>query len=106
MSNNHTNLKKSQSIEQFEKIVEEYKLLLRDKTLPANQTVAYKKNEVSIIERLIVAADELDEYSPGQGLVGLIILDLRTTLRIKERVAEMEAEIRELKREIKRLSKR
>jgi hypothetical protein len=100
------NNKKGQARQQFEKVMEEYKTLLKDKTLPKNQTVAYKKNQMAVFNRLMVAADELDEHNPGEGSFGLIILAMRATLRLKDQNVELEVKIRDLDKEIRRLKKR
>ena len=53
-----------------ESIFEEYKSLLSDKTHPDNQTEAFKKNVVSVLNRLLVCADEMDDQNPGEGKRG------------------------------------
>ena len=58
MTNNYVNSKKGQARQQFEKVLDEYKSLFQDKTAPENQTVAYKKNVETTLNRLIQVADE------------------------------------------------
>jgi hypothetical protein len=106
MTNNYMNNKKGQARQQFEKVMEEYKVLLKDKTLPKNQTVSYKRNQMAVFNRLMVAADELDEHNPGEGIFGLIILAMRATLQLKDQNVELEVKVRDLDREIRRLKKR
>jgi hypothetical protein len=82
-----------------------YKKLLEDKTHPENQTPAFHKHVVSVLNQLLIAADELDSDSPGEGIFGLIILSLRSSLRLKDENVKMQVELREVKRELERLKK-
>jgi hypothetical protein len=82
-----------------------FKKLLTDKTHTKNQTAAYNKNVVSVLNRLMVAADELDNTNPGEGIFGLIILSLRSTLKVKDNIVDLEVRVRELEREVSRLKK-
>ncbi len=97
--------KKGRSQSDVETAFNDFKALLADKTHPDNQSPAYHNNVVSILNRLLVAADKLDESSPGEGIFGLIVLSLRSSLKLKDEVIKMDVEIRELKREINRLQK-
>jgi hypothetical protein len=106
MTNNYINDKKGQARQQFEKVMEEYKSLLMDKTTPKNQTVAYQKNQMAVFNRLMVAADELDTHNPGEGIFGLIILAMRATLKLKDQNVELEVKVRSLEREISKINKR
>ena len=82
-----------------------YKKLLEDKTHPDNQTPAFHKHVVSVLNQLLVAADELDSESPGEGIFGLIVLSLRSSLRLKDENVKLEVQMRDLKREMERLKK-
>ena len=73
-----------------------------DKTHPDNQTQAYHNNVRSILTRMFTTADELDKLVPGEGIFGLIILSLRSSLRLKDDLIKAEVRIRELEREIKK----
>lgn len=106
MPNNYLNDKKNQAREQYEKVIEEFKAILKDKTVPENQTNAYKQNIITTLNRLMAVADEMDAHEPGQGVFGLIILAFRAVLSMKDYSAELEVRIRELEREVKRQSKK
>jgi hypothetical protein len=82
-----------------------YKSLLADKTHPDNHTDAYNKNIMSVLNRLLVSADELDEENPGEGIFGLIVLCLRTNLKLKDEIVKQEVQSSNLKKEILRLKK-
>jgi len=97
--------KKTEAQGSVENAFNDFKKLLSDKIHPDNQSPAYHNNVVSILNRLLVAADQLDEVNPGEGIFGLIVLSLRSTLKLKDEAIKMEVEIRELKREIGRLKK-
>ena len=97
-NNKYLESRKAKSSSDIETAFNDYKNLLADKTHPDNQTPAYHNNVVSILNRLLVAADKLDESNPGEGIFGLIILSLRSSLKLKDEVIKMDVEIRELKR--------
>lgn len=88
-----------------ESAINDFKSLLVDKTHPDNQTTSYQNNVISILNRLLVAADELDTNNPGEGIFGLIVLCLRSILKIKDDNVRLEVEILNLKREIERIKK-
>ena len=97
--------KKNESQNGIENAFNDFKKLLSDKTHADNQTPAYHNNVVSILNRLLVAADELDGVNPGEGIFGLIVLSLRSCLKLKDDNTALEVEMRELRREIGRLKK-
>ena len=97
--------KKTEVQSNIEGAFNEYKKLLADKVHPDNQTPAYHNNVVSTLNRLLVAADELDAVNPGEGIFGLIILALRSSLKLRDDNVKLEVQIRELNREISRLKK-
>lgn len=100
--NRHAQERPDTPLTRYEKAVDEYKALLEDKTHPDNRTAAYNKNTMSIFNRLMVAADELDRQDPGAGIFGLIILSLRASLALKDKNLDLEIKIRELEKKIKR----
>ena len=104
-NNKYLSSKKAIVQNTVEKAFDDYKSLLKDKTHPDNQTPAYHKNAVSVLNRLLVAADELDELNPGEGIFGLIILSLRSSLRLRDENLRLEVKLSELEREIKRVKK-
>lgn len=104
-NNRYMESKKTEAQNSVENAFNDFKKLLADKTHPDNQTPSYHKNVVSILNRLLVAADDLDGVNPGEGIFGLIVLSLRSILKIKDDNVRMEVEIRSLKREIGRLKK-
>jgi hypothetical protein len=94
--------KKQESKVRFSGVIEEFKKLLGDKTHPDNQTAAYHNNVRSILTRMLTTADELDKVVPGEGIFGLIILSLRSSLKMKDEMVKIEVKLRELEREIKK----
>ena len=95
--------KRNESKNRFSLVLDEFKKLLNDKTHPDNQTQSYHNNVKSVLSRLLSNADELDKVNPGEGLFGLIIMSLRSSLRLKDDLVRMEVKIKELEREVKRL---
>lgn len=84
---------KKNSIDSYE----EYKALLADTTHPDNQTMAYANRISSTLQRLLVTADQMDSINPGEGIFGLIVLSLRSILKLKDENVKLQAEIRDLK---------
>jgi hypothetical protein len=104
-NNRYLETKKEKTQSSVESAFGDFKKLLSDKIHPDNQTPAYHNNVVAILNRLLTSADKLDESNPGEGIFGLIVLALRSILKVKDDSVKMEVEIRELKREIERLKK-
>lgn len=104
-NNHYLKSKKSEAQSGVESAFNDFKKLLADKVHPDNQTPAYHNNVVATLNRLLVAADELDGVNPGEGIFGLIVLSLRSILKLKDDNLKLEVELRELKREIGRLKK-
>ena len=104
-NNRYMESKRAEAQNSVESAFNEFKKLLVDKTHPDNQTPAYHNNVVSVLNRLLVAADELDASNPGEGIFGLIVLSLRSILKLRDDNVQLEVEIRELKKEIGRLKK-
>ena len=104
-NNRYLNSKKSDAQNSVESAFNDFKKLLSDKVHPDNQTPAYHNNVVSVLNRLLVAADNLDEVNPGEGIFGLIVLSLRSILKLKDDNLKLEVELRDLKRELGRVKK-
>ena len=83
-----------------------FKDLIKDKIHPENKTKAYEEKTVSVLNNLLSEANNLDQIRPGEGIFGLIVLCLRTNLKLKDMVIEQEHKIKELELEIKRLKSR
>jgi len=90
----------------YEVAIDEYKKFLYDSTHPDNQTMAYNKNLLNTLNKLMVAADERENDNPGEGFYSLIILALRSILHVKDETVKIRAENKNLRIEIKRLKKR
>jgi hypothetical protein len=97
--------KKQDAKTRFSAVIEEYKKILGDKTHPDNQTASYHNNIKSILTRLLTSADELDKVVPGEGIFGLIILSLRSSLKMRDELVKNEVKLRELERELKKLKR-
>jgi len=96
---------KKQAKNRVVQIFDEYKELLADKTHPDNQTNAYNERVKKTLQRLLTAANDLDEVVPGEGIFGLIALSLRTNLKLKDENTILEKKLRDLEREVRRLQK-
>lgn len=104
-NNRYMDGKKAQAKQNAESAMAEFKKILNDKIHPENQTPAYHNNVVHILNKLLISADELDTQNPGEGIFGLIILSIRSVLKLKDDNIKLEVEISNLKREIERLKK-
>lgn len=89
----------------LEACMQDFKTLLADKTHPENQTAATKKNITTTINRLLVAADEMDSIKPAEGTFGLIVLSLMSILKLKDENSKLEVEVRNLQRELNKIKK-
>ena len=104
-NNRYLDSKKTEAQNTVENAFNDFKKILSDKIHPDNQTPAYHNNVVNILNRLLIAADELDGVNPGEGIFGLIVLSLRSILKLKDDNVKLEVELRELKRELGRIKK-
>jgi len=104
-NNRYMDAKKNQAKQNAESAMAEFKKILTDKTHPDNQTPAYQNNVVHVLNRLLISADELDSQNPGEGIFGLIILSIRSVLKLKDDNIKLEVEVNNLKKEIERLKK-
>lgn len=104
-NNRYMKSKKAEAQNTVESAFNDFKKLLSDKIHPDNQTPAYHNNVVATLNKLLIAADDLDEVNPGEGIFGLIILSLRSILKLKDDNVKLEVELRELKRELGRVKK-
>lgn len=86
----------------LESVMNRFKDLIKDKTHEKNQTKAYNDNVVDILNRLLVEANELDRTNPGEGIFSLIVLCLRTNLKLKDIIVEQDVRIRDLELKLKR----
>lgn len=85
-----------------EQAIKDFGSLMSDKTHPDNQTEAYHNNVKSILNSLLVGADELENKNPGEGIYSMLILSLRSNLKLKDKIVELEVKMRELKSQMKR----
>jgi len=104
-NNRYMDSKKNQAKQNAETAMAEFKRILNDKTHPDNQSPGYQNNVVHILNKLLISADELDTQNPGEGIFGLIILSIRSILKLKDDNIKLEVEINSLKKEIERLKK-
>ena len=114
MSNEEINLpknsaflssKKDDAKNKFSTVIEDFKKILTDKIHPDNQTKAYHNNVKSILERLLVSANELDGFSQGEGMYGLMVLSLRSSLKMKDELIKAEVRLNNLENELRKLRK-
>lgn len=83
----------------FMEAINGFRVLINDHVLEADKTEAYRKNEEDIFKRILVYASELEKFSPGEAMLYLIILSLRTHLKLKSKILELELKIRKLELE-------
>ena len=103
--NRQTRVSEQEAKRRLEMCMQDFKTLLADKTHPENQTAATKKNITTTINRLLVAADEMDTIKPAEGTFGLIVLSLMSTLKLKDENTKLEVEIKNLQRELSKIKK-
>lgn len=98
------NAKANNAKNHLEKVFDEYKSYLKDKTHPDNQTASYHKNIQGSINRVLSAAYDLDQQNPGEGLFALFALLLASNLKLKDKVVELEVELNRFKKQSKILN--
>ena len=103
-SNDYLN-KKKQIRSSLESAMSRFKDLVKDKIHPKNKTKTYEDNTVDILNRLLVEANELDKVNPGEGIFSLIVLSLRTNLKLRDMIIEQEVKIKELELKIKKINR-
>jgi hypothetical protein len=104
-TNRYIEAKKQEAKGHLSTVFDEYKTLLKDRTHPDNQNALYNKRVQKTLQRLLSAADNMDAHTPGEGIFGLIVLNLRSTLRVKDENVRLEHKMKEMEKEIKRLKK-
>lgn len=104
-NNKYADSKRQDAKRKIETAFGEFKALLNDKIHPDNQTAAFHKNVIATLNRLLSAANEHDEISPGEGIFGLIILSLRSILKLKDDNIRLEHKIRDLEKEVNKIRK-
>tara|TARA_R110002110_G_scaffold23170_7_gene88727 strand:+ start:445 stop:774 length:330 start_codon:yes stop_codon:yes gene_type:complete len=104
-TNRYLQKKKQDAKGRISTVFDEYKRLLKDKTHPDNQGPVHNKMTQKTLQRLLSAADDMDSITPGEGIFGLIVLCLRSILRVKDENVRLEVRVRELEKELKRLQK-
>ncbi len=104
-NNRYMKSKQTEAQSTVESAFNDFKKLLSDKVHPDNQTPAYHNNVVATLNKLLIAADDLDAVNPGEGIFGLIVLSLRSILKLKDDNIKLEVELRDLKRELGRVKK-
>ena len=104
-NNKYMDSKTNTAKKKVENAFDDFKALLGDKTHPDNQTAAYHNNVISILNRLLVAADELDSINPGEGIFGLIVLSLRSNLKLKDENVKLEVKLRDVKIALDKMKK-
>lgn len=90
----------------LEKAMNRFKSLIKDKVHESNQTKSYSDSVVDTLNRLLAEANSLDQVSPGEGIFSLIVLCLRTNLKLKDMIIDLEVKVRDLELEVKRLKKK
>lgn len=101
-SSSYMNSRKEDVRKKFVECLEDFKKLLADKTHPDNQTNAYHSNVKSVLTRMLSSADSLDKIFPGEGIFGLIAMNFRSNLKLKDQIILMEVRIRELENEVRK----
>jgi hypothetical protein len=82
-----------------------FKDLIKDKIHPSNKTKTYDDTTVDILNNLLVEANELDKINSGEGIFSLIVLSLRTNLKLRDMIIEQEVKIKELELKLKRINR-
>lgn len=96
-------LQKKRDLEQAFKDFHE---LVGSKVLDTNKSPAMKKTELQTLDKLIRAAQALDNINMGEGVLALASIAIREQLVARDRVNELEYEICLARRDIQELQKK
>lgn len=102
-NNQYLDSKKDDSRKRMEKSILEFNKILNDKTAPENQTSGYENNVKTMLNGLLVSANDLDNINPGEGIFSLIILCIRSILKLRDKNTELEIQVKKLSNEITKL---
>ena len=91
--------------QRFEEIMHEVKDLFNDKTHPDNRTVNYKKVKTDTLNRILTAANDMDEESEASGTYAMFVMMNGLLFALKDKVLEQDVEIKRLKAVIERYEK-
>jgi len=74
--------------------------LLSSNVLPENRSVGEKKEEQAIIAEMTKAAQEIDQYSGGEGTLALSIFAVRQAIFFRDAGNKLAYEIEEIKKKL------
>lgn len=88
--------------------IDEYKAVLKDSIHPDNQNAAYKKRELSSIDKMIKRASDLDMAmdEPGAGIFSLISLLLSANLYLKNEIIKTRKQLKDYEIKLMKLESR
>jgi len=77
----------------FEEAFVEFHKIFQDKVLPQNKSVAVKKTEMSVVDKLVNSCVAIENFNVGEGVLALSVIALREQLTIRDRINELEYEL-------------
>lgn len=90
----------------LEQAFKDFHELVGSKVLDANKSPAIKKTELQTLDKLVRAAQALDNVNMGEGILALASIAIREQLVSRDRVNELEYEICLARRDIQELKKK
>lgn len=79
--------------------------LLNDQVLPENKPSKDKENEQNAVNRLASAAINVENLSPGQGLLALSILSIRQALSLRDAGNTLAYKVYQMEEKIQKIEK-
>jgi len=77
----------------FEEAFVEFHKIFQDKVLAQNKSVAVKKTEMSVVDKLVNSCVAIENFNVGEGVLALSVIALRDQLTIRDRINELEYEL-------------
>jgi hypothetical protein len=77
--------------------------LLSIGTLNENRSIKDKESEQQTINKLVRAALEVEQFSAGEGLLGMCVLNIRQCLSLRDAGNELAYKVNQLQKEINKL---
>ena len=95
-----------QKKKELEQAFKDFHALVGNKVLDSNKSPAVKKTELQVIDKLVRAAQALDNINIGEGILALASIAVREQLIVRDRVNELEYELCLLRRDLQKLQEK
>jgi hypothetical protein len=85
---------------ELEQAFKDFHELVQNKVLDSNKSTAVKNTELQTIDKLVRAAQALDNINVGDGILALASIAIREQLMVRDRVNELEFQFLSILRDL------